>query len=418
MVEKYLVINAGSSSLKFTLYEIVENGKKVIVNGNVEKIGNEDSFYTLKFNGQKVKKEKVIMNHAEATSSMLEELLSNGFMNDISEIKGIGHRVLHGGEFYSESVLIDEEVLYNIDSLTKLGPLHHPGQIAVIKSMQECVPLVPQVAVFDTAFHQTMEKKNYLYAVPYDWYVTNGVRKYGFHGTSHKYITEVMQERYNKKDVNLIVCHIGSGASISCIKNGVCYNTTMGLTPLDGLIMGTRCGSIDSSIIEYISKERGLSIEEITTILNTKSGLLGIAGFNDCRDLQALANKGDENSILAIEMFKDSIVKFIAEYYFQLNGEIDAIVFTAGVGENHIEIRQKIVDTISKPMGIRLDKVSNDSIANYKEIQSGVISTPDSKFEVLVIPTDEEYMILKDTHTICEQIKNNGYKKVRSKNRG
>lgn len=221
MNEKFLIVNAGSSSLKFSLYSMPET--KEIVNGYIEKIGNKDSFYTLKFDQQKIEKSKVILNHTEAVEIMLKELLSNHFIEDVNEIKGIGHRVLHGGEFYSESVLIDNEVLENIKLLTKLGPLHHPGEISGIESMQQVMPNVPQVAVFDTAFHQTMPKENYMYAVPYSWYKENGVRKYGFHGTSHKYITETMQEYFNKKDVNLIICHIGSGASISCVKDGLCY---------------------------------------------------------------------------------------------------------------------------------------------------------------------------------------------------
>ena len=222
MSEKFLIINAGSSSLKFSLYNMPET--KEIVNGYIEKIGNQDSFYTLKYNGQKAEKSKVIMNHTEAVQTMLEELLENQFISDINDIKGIGHRVLHGGEFYAESVIIDEEVLNNIKALTKLGPLHHPGEIAGIESMQNVMPNVPQVAVFDTAFHQTMPKENYLYAVPYSWYEENGVRKYGFHGTSHKYITETMKQYFNKEDVNLIICHIGSGASMCCVKDGKCYN--------------------------------------------------------------------------------------------------------------------------------------------------------------------------------------------------
>ena len=257
MSEKFLIINAGSSSLKFSLYNMPETIE--IVNGYIEKIGNQDSFYTLKYEGKKLEKKKVILNHTDAVETMLEELLDNNFIQDVSDIKGIGHRVLHGGEYYSESVLIDDTVLDNIKSLTKLGPLHHPGEIAGIESMKSVMPDVPQVAVFDTAFHQTMPKENYMYAVPYDWYEENGVRKYGFHGTSHKYITETMQKQLGKEDVNLIICHVGSGASMCCVKNGKCFNTTMGLTPLDGLVMGTRCGTIDSSIIEYICKERKMS---------------------------------------------------------------------------------------------------------------------------------------------------------------
>lgn len=413
MSEKFLIINAGSSSLKFSLYNMPET--KEIVNGYIEKIGNQDSFYTLKYNGQKAEKSKVIMNHTEAVQTMLEELLENQFISDVNDIKGIGHRVLHGGEFYAESVIIDEEVLNNIKALTKLGPLHHPGEIAGIESMQNVMPNVPQVAVFDTAFHQTMPKENYLYAVPYSWYEENGVRKYGFHGTSHKYITETMKQYFNKEDVNLIICHIGSGASMCCVKDGKCYNTTMGLTPLDGLVMGTRSGTIDSSIIEYICKERNLSVEEVTNILNKQSGLLGIAGKNDFRDLENLANNGDEKAKLAIKMLRNSIIKFIAQYYIELNGNVDVIVFTAGIGENAMTLRSDIVNSISNAMNIKLDKDANDNIARFKEQQSGVISTPDSKIKVMVVPTNEEYMILKDTFDLSQQVKLKGHSKTLKK---
>ncbi len=413
MSEKFLIINAGSSSLKFSLYDMPET--KEIVNGYIEKIGNQDSFYTLKYNGQKAEKNKIIMNHTEAVQTMLEELLENQFINDVSDIKGIGHRVLHGGEFYAESVIIDEEVLNNIKALTKLGPLHHPGEIAGIESMQNVMPNVPQVAVFDTAFHQTMPKENYLYAVPYSWYEENGVRKYGFHGTSHKYITETMKQYFNKEDVNLIICHIGSGASMCCVKDGKCYNTTMGLTPLDGLVMGTRSGNIDSSIIEYICKERNLSVEEVTKILNKQSGLLGIAGKNDFRDLENLANNANEKAKLAIKMLRNSIIKFIAQYYIELNGNVDAIVFTAGIGENAITLRSDIVNSISNAMNIKLDKDANDNIARFKEQQSGVISTPDSKIKVMVVPTNEEYMILKDTFDLSQKVKTKGHSKALKK---
>ena len=413
MSEKFLIINAGSSSLKFSLYNMPETIE--IVNGYIEKIGNQDSFYTLKYDGKKIEKKKVILNHTDAVETMLEELLDNNFIQDVSDIKGIGHRVLHGGEYYSESVLIDDTVLDNIKSLTKLGPLHHPGEIAGIESMKSVMPDVPQVAVFDTAFHQTMPKENYMYAVPYDWYEENGVRKYGFHGTSHKYITETMQKQLGKEDVNLIICHVGSGASMCCVKNGKCFNTTMGLTPLDGLVMGTRCGTIDSSIIEYICKERNMSVEDVNTVLNKKSGLLGIAGKNDFRDLEELANNGDEKAKLAIKMLQNSITKFIAQYYVELNGMVDAIVFTAGIGENGISLRANIVNSLSNALNIKLDENSNNSIAKFKEKQSGVISTPDSKINVVVIPTNEEYMILKDTYEISKIVKENSHVKVLTK---
>ena len=411
MNEKYLIINAGSSSLKFSLYVMPENIE--LINGIVEKIGAKDSCYTLKFNNQKIEKDRIINNHTEAVEVMLEELLAYNIINSVEEIKGIGHRVLHGGEYYSDSVIIDDNVLLNIKSLTKLGPLHHPGEIAGIESMKKLLPDVPQVAVFDTAFHQTMPIENYMYAVPYEWYEENGVRKYGFHGTSHKYITETMQEQLGKKDVDLIICHIGSGASISCIQNGKCIDTTMGLTPLDGLMMGTRSGSIDSSIIEYISKERNLSIEQITTILNKNSGLLGIAGKNDFRDLEALANKGDKKAQLAYQMLKKSIIKYIAQYYFELDGKVDAIVFTAGIGENAISLREDIVNSISNTMGIEFDKEANDNISRRSSNQSGFISKSNSKTKVIVLPTNEEYMILKDTYNLSIQLEQPKQKKLK-----
>ena len=395
MKEKYLVINGGSSSLKFSLYEMPE--KQELVNGIVEKIGLNGSSYTLKSSAGKIEEKTPVKNHAEAVSVMLNALQKNNFIEDINEIKGVGHRVLHGGEFYSDSVVIDDEVLNNIKELTKLGPLHHPGEIAGIESMQTLLPGIPQVAVFDTAFHQTMPKQNYMYAVPYSWYKENGVRKYGFHGTSHKYITKKMQEKLGYDDVNLIICHIGSGASISCVNHGKCQNTTMGLTPLDGLVMGTRCGQIDPSILEYICHERGLTIEEVTEALNHASGLKGIGGESDFRDLTAKAESGDENAQLALEMFKDSIIKFIAQYYFELNGDVDAIIFTAGVGENSFELREGIVEAISRPLNIKLDKEANNNISRRSKYQEGTISTEDSNIKVMVIPTDEESVILNDT---------------------
>lgn len=408
MEEKYLIINAGSSSLKFSLYEM-PSGKE-IVNGIVEKIGAEDSFYTLKYNGKKKETSELILNHGEAVKAMLNELLKNNLITSIDEIKGVGHRVLHGGEYYFESILIDEEVLNNIKELTKLGPLHHPGEIAGIESMMQYLSDVPQVAVFDTAFHQTMPKEKYMYAVPYEWYEENGVRRYGFHGTSHKYITERLKQELNNDEVDAIICHLGNGDSLSVIKEGKSYNTTMGLTPLDGLVMGTRSGVIDPSILEYICKERNLTIEEATRMLNKQSGVKGICGKNDFRDIQALADKGDEKAILAINLFKDSVVKYIAQYYFELNGKVDALVFTAGIGENDSLMRERIINSIAIPMGIELNKSANDNIAGFKDRKEGIISTINSKVKVFVIPTNEEYMILKDTYEVTRNIDKNKVK--------
>ena len=394
---KFLCVNAGSSSLKFQLFEMPE--EKVIISGYIEKIGFEDSFWNTKINGEKIRGEKFLKNHTEAVDVMLDELIKHKAVESLDEIKGVGHRVLHGGEKYSDSVLIDDQVVQDIKDLTKLGPLHHPGNLAGIEAMQKALPGVPNVAVFDTAFHQTMPAVNYMYPVPYEWYEKYGVRKYGFHGTSHKYITETMKKMLGKEDVNLIICHVGSGASISCIKDGKCYDTTMGLTPLDGLMMGTRCGSIDPSIIEYVCKESGKDVSEVTNDLNKKSGLLGICGFNDNRDVEKAIANGDERAKLALDMYVDIINRFIAEYYIELDGKVDAIVMTAGVLENGSETREAILTKL-KPLGIVVDKEFNSKIAGFKEIHEGRITTDESAIPVYVIPTNEEIMIIRDTYNI------------------
>ena len=333
---------------------------------------------------------------------MLDELIDHEVVKSLDEIKGVGHRVLHGGEKYSDSVLITDEVINDIKDLTKLGPLHHPGNLAGIESLKEVLPNVPMVAVFDTAFHQTMPKENFMYPVPYEWYLKYGVRKYGFHGTSHKYITTVMKEKLGREDVNLIICHIGSGASISAIKNGKCFDTTMGITPLDGLMMGTRSGAIDPSILEYVCKESGEDITTITNALNKKSGLLGVCGFSDNRDVEKAAADGDEKAILALNMYHDRIAKYIADYYIELAGKVDAIVFTAGIGENGIESREEIINRLA-PIGLSIDKEVNNTIAGYRDKQEGKISSNDSKVDIYVVPTNEELMIIKDTYKIVEE---------------
>jgi acetate kinase len=392
---KLLCVNAGSSSLKYKLFEMPE--EKVLISGYIEKIGLEDSFWTTKVNGEKIKGAKYLKNHSEAVKVMLDELIDHEVVKSLDEIKGVGHRVLHGGEKYSDSVLITDEVIQDIKDLTKLGPLHHPGNLAGIESLKEVLPDVPMVAVYDTAFHQTMPKENFMYPVPYEWYLNYGVRKYGFHGTSHKYITTVMKEKLGKDNVNLIICHIGSGASISAIKDGKCFDTTMGITPLDGLMMGTRSGSIDPSILEYVCKESGESISDITNALNKKSGLLGISGFSDSRDVETAAANGDERAQLALKMYNDRVAKYIADYYIELEGKVDAIVFTAGVGENGAEARSEIIKKLA-PLGIKLNEEENSQIASFKDKHEGIISSKDSSIDVWVVPTNEELMIIKDTY--------------------
>ncbi len=396
---KLLCVNAGSSSLKYSLFEMPE--EKTIISGYIEKIGLEDTFWTTKINGEKIKGAKFLKNHNEAVQVLIDELLDHHAVESLDEIKGVGHRVVHGAEKYKDSVLITDEVIQDIVDMTKFAPLHHRGNLAGIQALKEALPNVPMVAVYDTAFHQTMPKENYIYPVPYEWYLKYGVRKYGFHGTSHKYITSVMKNKLGRDNVNLIVCHIGSGASISAIKEGKCYDTTMGLTPLDGLMMGTRSGSIDSSILEYICKEAGKTIADVTNDLNKNSGLLGVCGFSDCRDVEQAAASDDDRAILALNMFNDRIAKYIADYYIELEGKVDAIVFTAGVGENGIETRADVIRRLA-PLGLKIDASLNDKIASYRDQNEGLVSAKDSSIPVWVVPTNEELMIIKDTYEIVQ----------------
>ena len=402
MDSKYLVINGGSSSLKFSLYN---TNKEEIVNGYIQKIGLEDSFYTLKYDGKKVEKNCKIMNHIDACNVMINELLSNKFINEISEISGIGHRVLHGAEFYNESVIIDDEVINNLKSIIDLGGLHLPGEISVIECMKNILPDVKQVAVFDTAFHQTMKSDRYIYPIKYEYYEKYGVRKYGFHGTSYNYINNVMKDKLEIGNPNLIICHIGSGASVCAIENGQCIDTSMGLTPLDGLMMGTRSGSIDPAIVDYLVNKTGKSVDVITDELNKQSGMIGLCGKSDLRDVDELISKGDKNAILAMKIYINSIIKYIAEYYFLLKGNVDAIVFTAGVGENNSYVRREVVNYISNIINSKLDNEMNDKVASFKEIKEGIITTNDSKCPVYVVPTDEESMILSDTIRLSKKNK-------------
>ena len=397
-MEKYLVINGGSSSLKFSLYEMPS--EMVICKGYIEKIGFSDSFWNITYNDKKISGEKFLPDHKEAVKVMIDELINNKIIDSMDEICGVGHRVLHGGEIYSESVLIDDKVLNDIEDLTVLGPLHHPGEIAGIKAMQEVISDIKQVAVFDTAFHQTMPRENYIYATPLEWYKKYKVRRYGFHGTSHKYITELMQEKLGKKDVNLIICHVGSGASITCVKNGASFDTSMGLTPLDGLVMGTRSGAIDPSIIKYVADQSGKDLDTITNDLNKNSGLKGICSKNDFRDMFKLKNEGNDEAILAYSVFMDSIIKHIAEYYFELDGKVDAMIFTAGVLENNPVFRADIVNKLSNVMGIKLNEEVNSNIGYGLPNKEGIITLDDSKTQVYVLPTNEEVMIVRDSYKI------------------
>lgn len=391
---KILSVNAGSSSLKFTAFEMPE--EKKLISGYFERVGIAKSFYTIKINGEKRQVEVEIKNHEEAFKILIQELIENNIVKDLSEIKGIGHRVVHGGEYFKESTIINEDVIAKVEELSPLAPLHNPPAIIGIKAALEVIPEATQVAVFDTSFHQTMKKEDYLYAVPMNWYTDYKVRKYGMHGTSHKYITEKMKSVLNKEDSKLIICHIGSGASITAVLNGKSINTSMGFTPNAGLIMGTRSGDIDYSIIPYIMEKMNLDIKDIDRILNKESGVLAISEkYSDMRDIYDNVKLGEEKSILAQNMFIQRIVDYIAMYYFQLKG-CDAIIFTAGVGENGAMERRKVVEKLEF-LGVKLDSEMNEKIASYHEIHEGKITTEDSTIPVYVIPTDEEIMIARDT---------------------
>lgn len=396
---KVLAVNAGSSTLKFRLYEMPE--KQLLMKGNMERIGLSDSHYSIRIGGEKIEKEAVISDHSEAVQLLLKELMENKVIRSLKEIKAVGHRVVHGGNKYSKSVVLNKRVLKEITDISSLAPLHNPANLIGATAFMEAIPDSVNVACFDTAFHQTMKEATYLYPIPYEWYIKYDVRKYGFHGLSHKYITETMKKTLKNENPNLIICHIGNGASISAIKEGVCIDTSMGFTPNAGLMMGTRSGDIDHTIIEYISKKTGFSTEKINEILNKESGLQGIAGMSDLRDLDRAYEAGEEKVKLAFEMYTDRMVNYIAEYYLKLKGHVDGIVFTAGGGENDPIIRKLVLSKL-EALGVVLDEKVNEEMMTRKG-KEGKITTKDSKIDCYVIPTDEELMIAMDTYALAKE---------------
>lgn len=389
-MKKIMAINAGSSSLKFQLLEMPE--EKVIVEGIIERIGLGESIFTIKLNGQKEKKLGKIKNHSEAVQALLAALIEKNIVASLDEIAGVGHRVVHGGEKFKDSVRIDEEVIKQIEMVSDLAPLHNPANLIGIKAFIEALPNVPEVAVFDTAFHQTMAPDAYMYSVPYEWYEKYGIRKYGFHGTSHKYVAEKVAEFMGKdvKTLKIITVHVGNGGSLAAVKYGKCVDTSMGLTPLEGIPMGTRSGSIDPAIIEFISRKENKTLTEITEILNKKSGYLGVSGLSsDARDLRDAQLEGNERAILAIELQNKKMADYIGSYFIYMGG-VDAIVFTAGIGENSDETRQEVCERISA-LGVKIDLEKNKVRSELREI-----STPDSKVRVFLVPTNEELVIARD----------------------
>ena len=386
---KIISINAGSSSLKFSLFDM--NDETVIASGLFERIGIEGSCYTIKYNGEKVEEEVVMKDHTDAVKILLEKLIILGIIKSLEEINGVGHRLAHGKEKYKESVIITDEVIEDLKSFTDFAPLHIPANILGINAFREVLPEVMMVGVFDTTFHQSLDKETYLYPVPYDWYEKYGVRKYGFHGTSHRYIAGKVKELLGKDEYKLISCHIGSGGSIAAIKDGKSVDTTMGFTPLPGIMMCTRSGDIDPSIVPYIMGKEGKNAGEVFEELNTSSGLLGMSGYSsDMRDILARCEEGDEKAITAKNKFVRSVVNYIAQYYVLLGG-VDIIVFTAGIGENSVPVRKQICEEL-ECLGVKIDPVINEKRAEFIKL-----STDDSKILIYVIPTDEELMIARDT---------------------
>lgn len=386
-----LVINSGSSSVKYQLIDTTI--RNVIVKGLVDKVGNIGATHTYTLNGEKFKEDVIARDHKDAINIVVKLVKENNF-----KIDAIGHRVVHGGYKFFESVLINEEVIDYIREFSKLAPLHNPPALAGILACKEILHNLPQVAVFDTAFHQTIPQYNYLYAIPYKYYDLYKIRKYGFHGTSHRYVSRRAAEflGLNINSSNMITCHLGNGASITAIKEGKSYDTSMGFTPLEGLIMGTRSGDIDPSVPLYIMDKEGISTSEMDRILNKESGVLGITGLsNDMRVIEEEYFKGNQIAILAIDMYCGRIKKYIGAYFFEL-GKVDAIVFTAGVGENSPLVRKKSLENL-ECIGIEIDDEVNDKTIRGVE---GIISKPSSKVKVVVIPTNEELAIALDTEKI------------------
>ena len=386
-----LAVNAGSSSLKFQLLQMPE--EYVVAKGIIERIGLKEPVFSMTTNGEKVEFIEKITNHSEAVQLLLHHLIEQNAVISLHDIDGIGHRVVHGGEYYSDSVLIDEEAIMAFERLCDLAPLHNPANITGIREFQKALPNVPAVAIFDTAFHQSMPESSFLYSIPYEYYKNYGIRKYGFHGTSHKYVMGRAAALLNRpvEKIRLISCHLGNGASIAAIDGGKSIDTSMGFTPLAGVTMGTRSGNLDPALIPFIMEKTDKSAEEVLDVLNKKSGMLGVSGFSsDLRDIEIEALKGNSRAQLALDVFASRIHKYIGSYAARMNG-VDAIIFTAGIGENSELIRSKVL------AGLQFMGVYLDPDLNKVRGKEAFISFPHSPVKVMVIPTNEEVMIARDT---------------------
>ena len=391
-MSKVIAVNSGSSSLKFQLFQMPE--EIVLTSGQAERIGQEMGVFTINVNGEKVVTNLPLKDHQAAVDMLLESLIKHEIVKDLSEIEGAGHRIVQGGPYYSESVKVDEDVVSKVDELCAIAPLHNKAHLICYEAFKKALPQIGHVFVFDTAFHQTMPPESYLYPVPYEWYKDLKVRKYGAHGTSHQYVmkrtAELMGKDYNQ--MNIITCHLGNGASITAIKNGKVYNTSMGLSPLGGIMMGTRSGDIDPTVVYYVQEKLHLSPEEMDTQLNKKSGMLGVSGVSsDSRDVEAAFKEGNERAILTQNLYAQRVVDFIGSYYMEL-GHIDAIAFTAGLGEHAVEMRERVLKRLEEGLGVRVNYELNAKTHNEAKI-----STPDSKVDVWVVPTNEELCIARDT---------------------
>jgi acetate kinase len=390
-----MAINAGSSSLKFQLIHMPK--EEVLAKGLIERIGLNDSVFTLEVNDNKDKQVEDIPDHELAVKKLLQGLKSSGVIESINEIEAVGHRVVHGGEKFSDSVKITDEVIEVIEEVTELAPLHNPANLTGIRAFREILPDVPMVGVFDTAFHQTMPQSSYLYSLPYSYYKNYGIRKYGFHGTSHKYVSQRASELLGipYDQLRLITCHLGNGASIAAVRGGESIDTSMGFTPLAGVTMGTRSGNIDPALIPYIMEKTGKSAEEVMNVLNKESGMLALSGFSsDLRDIEEQVDS-NERAELALDVFADRIHKYLGSYAAKMSG-VDAIIFTAGVGENSDLIREKVLN------GLEFMGVYWDPALNKVRGKEQFINYPHSPVKVIVIPTDEEVMIARDTVRLLE----------------
>ncbi len=391
-MSKVIAVNSGSSSLKFQLFQMPE--EKVLTSGVAERIGQKMGIFTINVNGEKITTDVEIPDHKKAVDLLLEALVKYGIVKELNEIKGAGHRIVQGGSYYNGSVKVDEDVVKKVDELCVLAPLHNPAHLVCYKAFCEALPDIEHVFVFDTAFHQTMSEESYLYPVPYEWYTDYKVRKYGAHGTSHEFVANRTAQLMGKdiKDVNILTLHLGNGASITAVKGGKVINTSMGLSPLGGIMMGTRCGDIDPTIVYYMEEKLGCSPEEMDVYLNKKSGMLGLSGISsDARDIQAAVDEGNKRAITTIKVYVNRVINLVGGYFMQM-GHVDAIAFTAGLGEHATEIREGILKGLEEGMGVKVDYA-----LNAKTHSEAKISLPDSKVEVFVVPTNEELVIARDT---------------------